>query len=525
MSLARNVVPGVSRRSDYTLVGDKSALLIVDIQKYLSQPRKDAPPNPYFYHQASPKAIENIIKLAQAFRLVRDGGANSSSGGSNHKKGSEEHEAALSSSSARATSGYEVVFTYLQSATLDGRDISLDYKLSGPDLANIPRVSTDYDDIFLESLQPDPLHGKGDLLLPKTSCNVFLSTNIDYLLRNLGIEQLVVVGQLTDECVESAVRAASDTGYLVTVVHDACASTTAAKHAKGLDGVKGFARILSTEEVLHELVEGIIPAPTAAEGGDAASGPSVATAGHMNDEAVVAYLRRKGLHKAAKQLDMMFSIQGIAKGGGKKKNETEKRDENATTPPRTPPRRPKVKAKTSGSAQSPRKTTPKGEKAKLGASESSLKVDENLGQIKPVHKVKGGESESSLKVEDKLGQKKPVHKVKGGESESSLKVEDSLAQNKPAHKIKGGESSESSLKGDDNLGQNKPVHAKAGTTAPDPPTDDTKTADPPTAPKSPKGSKSEISPPPLIPMKSPKRSKSKSKVVDSSDTEPRVDQV
>ena len=37
------------------------------------------------------------------------------------------------------------------------------------------------------------------------------------MLRNLGVEQLVVVGQLTDQCVESAVRDAADLGYFVTV--------------------------------------------------------------------------------------------------------------------------------------------------------------------------------------------------------------------------------------------------------------------------------------------------------------------
>ena len=64
-----------------------------------------------------------------------------------------------------------------------------------------------------------------DILIPKTSCSVFNSTNIAYVLRNLQIEQIVLVGQLTDQCVESAVRDAADLGFFVTVVDDACAAT------------------------------------------------------------------------------------------------------------------------------------------------------------------------------------------------------------------------------------------------------------------------------------------------------------
>ena len=73
------------------------------------------------------------------------------------------------------------------------------------------------------------------------------------LLRNLFVEQLVVCGQLTDQCVESAVRDAADLGYLVTVAEDACAAHSIEEHKKGLFGMKGFCRILSTREILKEI--------------------------------------------------------------------------------------------------------------------------------------------------------------------------------------------------------------------------------------------------------------------------------
>ena len=124
--------------------------------------------------------------------------------------------------------GCEIIFTYLESQCDDSRDVSLDYKLSGG-LARLPCPSSPAK--FITGISPIP--GQ-DISLPKTSCSVFQSTNLDYILRNLNIEQLVVCGQLTDQCVESAVRDAADLGYLVSVVEDACAAESKDSHEKGV---------------------------------------------------------------------------------------------------------------------------------------------------------------------------------------------------------------------------------------------------------------------------------------------------
>jgi hypothetical protein len=82
---------------------------------------------------------------------------------------------------------------------------------------------------------------------------VFLSTNINYILKNLNVEQLIICGQITNQCIESACRDAADLGYFVTVVDDACAAHSLQDHQLGLSNMKGFARILSTEQVVQEL--------------------------------------------------------------------------------------------------------------------------------------------------------------------------------------------------------------------------------------------------------------------------------
>lgn len=141
-------------------------------------------------------------------------------------------------------SGVEVMYTNIESLTKDGRDRSLDYKITG---FNVPKGSWDAQTIV--ELAP----GEDEIVLPKTSCSVFVSTNIDYILRNLGVRQLVVSGVLTDQCVESAVRDACDLGYLVTVVTDACATLTKERHENSLSSVRGFCRQVTTDALLAEI--------------------------------------------------------------------------------------------------------------------------------------------------------------------------------------------------------------------------------------------------------------------------------
>ncbi|MDH3661185.1 MAG: cysteine hydrolase [Alphaproteobacteria bacterium] len=140
--------------------------------------------------------------------------------------------------------GIEVLYTVIESLTKDGRDRGLDYKISG---FNVPRGS--WDAKVLDVIRP----GDDEIVIPKTSSSVFNSTNIDYVLRNLGVAQLTVSGLLTDQCVESAVRDACDKGYLVTLVTDACATYTEQRQEASLRAIKGYCRQVTTAQLLEEL--------------------------------------------------------------------------------------------------------------------------------------------------------------------------------------------------------------------------------------------------------------------------------
>jgi ureidoacrylate peracid hydrolase len=140
--------------------------------------------------------------------------------------------------------GIEVIYTVIESLTLDGRDMGLDYKISG---LFCPKGSRDARVI-------DAIAPKGDeIVFPKTSSSVFISTNIHYVLGNLGVRHLIVTGVLTDQCVDSTVRDACDLGYLVTLVTDACATLSKQRHASSIANNRGYCRQRTTAQMLEEL--------------------------------------------------------------------------------------------------------------------------------------------------------------------------------------------------------------------------------------------------------------------------------
>lgn len=71
-----------------------------------------------------------------------------------------------------------------------------------------------------ESVQPND----DEPVILKNHPNSFLNTDLKEYLDRENIEEVVVVGAMSHMCVEATSRAASDFGYQVTVIHDACAT-------------------------------------------------------------------------------------------------------------------------------------------------------------------------------------------------------------------------------------------------------------------------------------------------------------
>jgi ureidoacrylate peracid hydrolase len=197
-----------------------AALLFVDVQKYncvwdgaeyahLSAAEKEERYS-YFFRTLKESALPNMVRLQVACRRA----------------------------------GIEVMYTVIESMTADGRDRSLDYKITG---FNVPKGSVDAQ--MVDELAP----ASDEMVFPKTSSSVFISTNIDYVLRNLETQYLIIAGCLTDQCVDSAVRDACDLGYLVTVPTDACVTLSAERQEWSLRNNRGYCRQRTTQVVLDEI--------------------------------------------------------------------------------------------------------------------------------------------------------------------------------------------------------------------------------------------------------------------------------
>ena len=192
-----------------------TALLFVDLQRQFLVPGLE-PAHPemsadhYFYRRVREVVLPNTVRLMRAARAAE----------------------------------IEVVYTVIESLTKDGRDRSLDHKLSN---IHIPRSHPNAR--VIEDIAP----AADDIVLCKTSSGVFNSTNIDYVLRNLGVGALVISGCLTDQCVDMAVRDAADKGYLVTLVSDACATYSAERHEAALRAFGGYCRVTDTNDAIARM--------------------------------------------------------------------------------------------------------------------------------------------------------------------------------------------------------------------------------------------------------------------------------
>ena len=205
--MASAATPGLTR--DRPIEPRGTALLLVDVQNWVVNDRQAAI-RPEFDAAVRATALPNMVRLVEASRRA----------------------------------GLEVLYTVMENLTRDGRDRGLDYKLSG---ISIEKGS--WDAKVLDAVAP----AEDEIVLPKTSSSVFNSTNIHYLLRNLGTEELVVAGFLTDQCIDHTVKDAADRGYYVTCIRDACMANTAARHEAALACFAGYCRMATTAEFLKLL--------------------------------------------------------------------------------------------------------------------------------------------------------------------------------------------------------------------------------------------------------------------------------
>lgn len=119
----------------------------------------------------------------------------------------------------------EVIHLRVAEVTKDSRDVGLKQLVRA---LVVPVDSKEAE--FLPGLEP----ADDEIVVSKSSSGVFPATNIDRLLRNLGVTRLIMTGTSTSGCVQSAVYDALDLGYEVIIVADACADATTKSQGEAL---------------------------------------------------------------------------------------------------------------------------------------------------------------------------------------------------------------------------------------------------------------------------------------------------
>lgn len=94
----------------------------------------------------------------------------------------------------------------------------------------------------------------GELVVTKTNGGALSGTNLDFVLRNMDIDSLILIGFLTDQCVLATSLHAADLGYDVLIIEDACAARSEKLHDAVLLAQKDVcAKIKTTSEVIAAL--------------------------------------------------------------------------------------------------------------------------------------------------------------------------------------------------------------------------------------------------------------------------------
>ena len=93
-----------------------------------------------------------------------------------------------------------------------------------------------------------------ELVLNKTCVDPFLTTNLGQALQNADANTLILMGLWTNWVVEATARHASDMGYRVFLVEDACASNTVENHEFAIRNVlPTICYVVSARDVLSFL--------------------------------------------------------------------------------------------------------------------------------------------------------------------------------------------------------------------------------------------------------------------------------
>jgi nicotinamidase-related amidase len=219
-----DVFDAVFHSVDFKIVPKKTALMIIDMQ-YLDAHRDYGmgavakkqgitAKYDYYFEQLDNVVVPNIKRLLKTCRKA----------------------------------GIEVIYPRIASLVKDCRDVSIEHKR-----INLLAPAGSRESEILDEIKPLD----NELVISKGASGVFNATAIDQILRNLGVDTLLMTGVVTNYCVETAVRDAGDRGYNVILVDDCCAAMSEEHQRLALEILNGiYCVVRSTDRVIHEIQGG-----------------------------------------------------------------------------------------------------------------------------------------------------------------------------------------------------------------------------------------------------------------------------
>jgi nicotinamidase-related amidase len=106
---------------------------------------------------------------------------------------------------------------------------------------------------FHEGFTPLP----GEIVVDKPGNSAFYATDLEHILRAMGIRNLILLGVTTDVCVSSTMRDANDRGFDCVLLEDCCGAATQALHDAVLASIQREGGIFGASALSTQVIAAI----------------------------------------------------------------------------------------------------------------------------------------------------------------------------------------------------------------------------------------------------------------------------